>query len=291
MSLRTRAAATGYVQATGTTSLAATIPAGNEPTSLVVIDHILLSTINGTAGQPLIMSIAGTNVLRKTMADATADFTDLDFDGGFPVWVSTGSDTEPWRSPNVHLPPSYDTTYPVYGGTAGAGELNQGAGMSFTVGGVLYTLYQLGFQMNRVGNPQDTITLTVRTTSITGTVVATSDPIGLAWGDTRTNKLVYFTFPTPLALAAGAKYFIQITRSGARDTANYVTINTTTTSAMASGGAYTLDDTAWSAESATDDLLFKTISSVGIAVALPASSTSSVITATYHYENPGQLRN
>jgi hypothetical protein len=150
-------------------------------------------------------------------------------------------------------------------------------------------MYGIQFLMDRVGEPADTITVTMRSTSITGSVVATSQAVGLGWGGNR-QRFVDFTFITPFVTVASTKYFFQILRSGARSTTNYTRIPATTSSGLAAAGAYTLDSTTWSGESATDDLLFRAVAGVDLFYSLPANSTGSTVTAMYHYANPAQAR-
>jgi hypothetical protein len=291
MSSSAKAAASGWAQGTGTTSAVLVIPPGDEPTTLVVLDNILASTINGTAANPYTVSVKGTIIARKTVATTVADFLDMDFPGGYPVWNTSGTDDLPYRYPNLHDPSINDSFYPIYGGVAGAGELNQGAGMSFTTGTAGYTIYGISFPMERVGNPTDSLQITLRTVSITGSVVATSALVSAGWGGPA-EQTIYFKFTTPFLTVLGTKYFIQILRSPTtRNTINFVRARATTGSVLASAGSYSLDSTTWSGESATDDTLFKAVAGVDMILAAPASSTGSALTVTYHYARPAHVRN
>lgn len=284
--------AEGYAFATGTTSAVVTIPGASKPTDLVVIDSVQGTVATaGTAGAVTITT-AGVIMTRKQFAANTSDFLREDFQNGWPLWRTSGSDAVPWGSPqDTFNPPNPATaTYPIYGGVAASAEANQAAGQSGTVTTGDSSIHTIALYLQRIGNPTDNLVMELYDTAIDGgSLLGTATVPALS---VRTSPYwVYFRFSPSAVLGFGAQFFIRLTRSGARSTANYIQWIGASTSAYGGGGAYTLDNTTWSAESATDDLAFQTLSDILVRLTAPASSTGAYLGVTYHYEKPSEVRN
>ncbi len=152
----------------------------------------------------------------------------------------------------------------IQGGTASSGQLTQAAGMSFTTVNS-YSLTSIALIVYKSFAPTDNLAISIYSTSITGTLLGTSDNVA---GANLTNGFpgTYqnFNFSTPVSLSATTKYYLQIKRDGARDTTNYFLALRNTTSTYANGGAYSLDNNTWSSESTTDDLCLITFGGTDI---------------------------
>lgn len=131
----------------------------------------------------------------------------------------------------------------------------EASGQSFTAGSS-YTLTRIDAMLTKSGSPTDQLVMKIRTGSITGTLVATSD--SLSASSVVANGWNTFTFSTPLSISSGTKYYVTIERSpDVNDTVNFcgwVSDNGVT----ANGGSYTRTSGVWSAESTTIDLWMRT---------------------------------
>lgn len=148
-----------------------------------------------------------------------------------------------------------DTTQ-VYGGTAGAGETSQGHGQSFVATNT--SLRDIQVFITKTGAPADSLVMNV-TTSIGGTSLATKTLTAASISSGDYNR---FTFDSPLALTVGTRYFVQLTRTGARDTSNYyvprIDFQSTTYGSMYPGESlYVLSNTAWSTDSTVSHMMLK----------------------------------
>lgn len=281
-----------YGQATGTTPVSLTIPRGPGHAELTILDSIIVATVNGTDNADGLLSVNGVVVARRRLATAGNSYWHkLDIDGAWPLWRVQNTDGAPFGFPRETYagpPPDTGTTYPIYGGVAGSGELNQRAGQSFTPT-VDHTIDSIGFRLQKVGNPTDTFRITIRDTSITGTILST---IEVSSADILSNGNFYlFYLPTPITLLASTEYFVQLLRLGSRNTSNYIEALATTNSGYADGGAFTLNNNVWSSESTTDDLAWATYVPNEVIWTPPTNSTDSCLTVTYHYEKPSEIKN
>jgi len=279
-----------YVEGTGTTSVVLSIPNEIEPQRLVVIDHVLATTINGTAGQPLLVNVNGVTIARKTITNAVADFLDKDFGAGWPLWAVSGSSSSSGAALQYSGPDSV-WDYLIQGGSAASGELDQAAGFSFTAVET-YGIRGIYMVMRKIGAPSDNLTLDLRTTSITGTVIATSSATAVSSLTAGYSEL-FFAFATPTSLAASTKYYSQIIRSGARNTSNYTLCKNSINNGNSGGGSYRRGNNVWEAEGGgggVDDLAFRTETSAILELTAPASSTGSTLLVTYHYARPSEVR-
>jgi hypothetical protein len=139
----------------------------------------------------------------------------------------------------------------------GATGTGQKAGQSFTAG-ASYNCDTINVKLSKIGSPVDNLTLEVLTTSITGTVVATSSAF-VGSGLTTIATWSSFTFSS-FAIASGTKYYLRLSRSGARDLGNYYSWTGSVSSVLANGGSYSDSSGTWSSESTTNDLCFQIIS-------------------------------
>jgi hypothetical protein len=102
-----------------------------------------------------------------------------------------------------------------------------------------FSLKYVDIDLATVASPTDNLTLEVRSTSITGTVLGTSDSVPYT-SVPSSHDYVRFTFATPVALAASTKYYLRLTRSGA-DGSNRYSSGVSTVSSYADGGYYSND--------------------------------------------------
>lgn len=136
----------------------------------------------------------------------------------------------------------------------GVGGTLEAQGQSFTPAAT-DTLSEVWFYMSKTGSPTDNLTVEIRTGPVNGgSTVATSDTVA-ASGISTTAGWVKFTFSTPPTLTGGTQYFFRITRSGARDTSNYINAQDNLITDSYDGGTRTeLNSGTWTNE--TDDLRF-----------------------------------
>ena len=116
-----------------------------------------------------------------------------------------------------------------------------------------YSLKYADLWFTKTGDPTDNLTLEIRTSSFTGSVVATANV--LAATSVTSNQFNRFTFSSAVTLNAATKYYFVLTRSGARDTSNYIAWRGAT-GAYAHGGKSTKISAVWSAEDTTLDFNF-----------------------------------
>ncbi|MGX7894401.1 hypothetical protein [Tsuneonella sp. HG222] len=209
------------------------------------------------AAKWVVQALAPTVAL-NTPADAGAvsDTTpDLTFTGTDPASaalrykVEVGV-TSGFASENAHQTQSTNNTFQeVYGGTAGSGESLQARGQAFTPSETLYVT-KISLKLSKQGTPTDNILVKI-TSSLGGTVLATSSGVG--GGTLNGSAIDYeFTFSTPPILQSGVKYFMEVTRSGARDAANSYRWHSSNTDHFASNDQYFRSNNSWSFNSAAD---------------------------------------
>lgn len=156
----------------------------------------------------------------------------------------------------------------VQGGTASSGQTLQAIGQSYTAGSS-YSIGSIDLEVFKVASPTDNLLLEILTTSLTGTVIGTSNTVAATGLGTANGVYVNFSFSSPVSITNGTKYYLRLTRSGARDTTNYCKWTLNNGSVLANGGAYTLDNNTWSAESATNDQCFRINTTTGITLMEP----------------------
>lgn len=119
-----------------------------------------------------------------------------------------------------------------------------------------FNLKYLDIYMGKNGTPTDNVTVGIRSSSITGSTIGTSDAVAGASISAGAPAYVRFTFATPVSLSASTKYYFVIQRSGARDTVNDYAVSYNTGSVYSGGGKYQEDNSSWGSESSTDDIRF-----------------------------------
>jgi hypothetical protein len=156
---------------------------------------------------------------------------------------------------------TYDSSTPfntnlIAGGTASSGQVGQAAGQSFTAGSS-YNTSNIILLLMKEGSPSDNLKLEVLTTSITGTVIATSSNVA---GTSLSTSKTWISFAfNSFAIASGTKYYLRLTRDGARDGTNDYRWALCGSNVMSGGGSYALDNNVWSSESSTNDQEFSII--------------------------------
>jgi hypothetical protein len=137
----------------------------------------------------------------------------------------------------------------ILGGTAGSGETNQAYGNGWNAANT-YSLGSVDLPLKKTGSPTDNYYLEVLSTSITGTVLGTSDNVA-ASGVPTSETWTKFTFATPVSISTSTKYWFRLFRTGARDASNYISW-TYTGDTAGSQGHYVRDNTTWGSEQAID---------------------------------------
>lgn len=107
--------------------------------------------------------------------------------------------------------------------------------------------------------PTDNMTIEVRDTSITGTILGTSDAVAISSFPAGFGSAAYirFTFATPISLSPSTKYYFNVKRSGASDNINRGVWVYSSGSVYSGGGDYIKNSGTWGAESSTTDYKFK----------------------------------
>ncbi len=155
---------------------------------------------------------------------------------------------------------------PINGGTAGSSQTSQACGQSFTASAT-YNTSLIKLMMYKIGAPTDNLTLEVLTTSITGSVIATSSGFDSSTlGTSTTGAWVSFIFGS-FALTSGTKYYLRLTRVAAFDATNAAEwINPGINAYTGGGGAYVRTNNVWGAESTTTDFTFQVIGDTTTAI-------------------------
>lgn len=134
----------------------------------------------------------------------------------------------------------------IAGGTGGSGETDQQKGQSFTATGTVIASVQLKFW--KWGTPTDNIICTI-TSSLGGASLGSKSVDATSFS---AGALVTFTFDTPINVTNGNTYYIQLSRSGARDAGNacavYFRYNT---NPYAGGSMWRRDNNVWAADGGT----------------------------------------
>lgn len=144
----------------------------------------------------------------------------------------------------------------IYGGTgtAGSGETSQSAIQSFTA--VSTNVYAVGVYFNvRTGTPTDNITVTLSDALTGGTALATRS---LAASSITLAAETMFVFGDT-TITPGNTYYVEITRSGARDTANFMGVDYNTAATYAGGGLFRRGEGTATSAGATSDARFRVI--------------------------------
>ena len=130
----------------------------------------------------------------------------------------------------------------VQGGTGGSGESYQAAGQTINPTNS-FTLTSVKLKISKTANPVDNLSVSVHTTSETGTNLGTSSTVNGA--DIGTGTICTFTFSSGILLSSGTTYYFVIERSGARDTTNYYGTRDVNLSAFAGGVQRVKSNNSW----------------------------------------------
>lgn len=107
---------------------------------------------------------------------------------------------------------------PAYGGSAAAGEGQQAQAQSFVASQTSITSIQL--KVAKLGTPTDNLILDLTSTLGGASLGTVTVPVS----SFNTGDVITFTFSSAVTVVSGNTYYIQITRSGSRDTTNFAAI-------------------------------------------------------------------
>ena len=115
-----------------------------------------------------------------------------------------------------------------------------------------WTFDAVSVDMQRVNSPTDNLTLTIRSGTPTGTVVATSNEVVGSSVPTAYSS-VAFTFSTAVTINASTKYYFVIARTGAQDNIHYWNVHGHASDILANAGqAISPNGSTWNADSSND---------------------------------------
>ena len=149
-------------------------------------------------------------------------------------------------------------TVPIYGGTGGAGESNQKAAQSFVATGAKIssiTLYAL-----KANSPTDNVRISIVSSLDGAPLIQITETLTL-YGASFAEHTYSTVVGQPLGVTTGNTYYIQIERTGTRDTSNYLVFGyyapTESEPRVYSSGSYwQRNNTSWT-EDTSRDLYFK----------------------------------
>jgi len=153
-----------------------------------------------------------------------------------------------YEGTTLFQPNLYNVAYDIYGGTAGSGETSQAHAQSFVL--VVGTDQITGVKLvcKRTGSPTDNLVVDL-VTSLGGSSLAQatldSSTVGTVWAESL------FTFDTPYTPSLSTTYYVQVTRSGARDASNYISLEGQNDYHDSPGDAYIRSNTSWATENYT----------------------------------------
>ena len=149
----------------------------------------------------------------------------------------------------------------VYGGTGTSSETSQAQSQSFKINSTS-TITGVKLQLSKIGSPSDTLNVNI-VSSLGGSSLANAS---ISCSSLTTSYVWYtLTFGAPVSLTGGTTYYIQLTRSGARDITNVPYAVTTTSGDVYSDGARAQrDNNTWQASVSTDDIEFTLIGVGGV---------------------------
>jgi hypothetical protein len=156
--------------------------------------------------------------------------------------------------------PSSGADFAIDGGTAGA-QADQGKGQSFTTTSA-YSLDRVDLLLYKLATPTDNLVLEILSTSITGSILGTSQNIaGTSLSTDSNGQWIKFTFTSPVSLSTATKYYLRLTRDGARDATNLYIWKGNTGAAYSGGEEYSKDNGTWAVGTGGFDLTFRTFAS------------------------------
>lgn len=122
---------------------------------------------------------------------------------------------------NISDMPPTPSFNPIYGGTSASGQPNQGYGQSFVA--LSNSLSAIDLFTANGGSPADNLVVNITSSLGGASLGSTSVSSTLLNGFTFTK----FTFSSPITLVNGTTYYVQVTRSGARDVSNFTVLYNT----------------------------------------------------------------
>jgi hypothetical protein len=135
----------------------------------------------------------------------------------------------------------------VFGGSGTQEELGQ----SFTSDGTQTHVTAIALYLAKTGTPTDNLTIKI-TSSLGG---AALDSVTIAAAEVSAGGWV--NIPIDVTLSTSTTYYIEISRSGARDTSNYIAWERASSNAYASGAPQEKASGSWGAASDTNDHTFR----------------------------------
>lgn len=178
----------------------------------------------------------------------------------------------------------------VAGGTAGSGELNQALAQQFVATGVKLSRVQLA--LAPFGTPTDNFTVDIVSTLGGSSLGSATLSAATIIANDGVDSLNNFVFSSPIILTNGGTYYIQMTRSGARDETNLIGPFYTESNVYVSGDTYGRHNNVWSADGDvqefyfvlefTDDLKVELNSNISKSESISVSENVQIFTDTYN---------
>ncbi len=166
------------------------------------------------------------------------------------------------------------TAQNFFGGTGGASEANQAIGQSFKIRAAS-TVSAVVLRLKKTATPTDTINVDL-VSSLGGSSLANATLDLSTLSTAFANKTL--TFGTPVALAANTTYYVQITRTVARDTTNFGSSDSSV-GGYSDGALQVKSNTVWTADSGDQDLYFQLIGNTGLSLIEPQYLLSNTLLA------------
>lgn len=124
----------------------------------------------------------------------------------------------------------------------GSGGVTEAAGGEITAGSAI-TLKAVSFNLKKISSPTDNLYVVVRSTSMTGSILGTSQSVA-GTSLSTSYGFIRFSFTSSISLSSSTTYYFQVFRDGTRDTSNYYALSQENT--IASGSYWGEDNGVWS---------------------------------------------
>lgn len=168
---------------------------------------------------------------------------------------SISSSNSNWRS--VISGGTYNTIYAgttafgvvtigILGGDDTSSETNQQVGQSFSAGSTV--VYGASFFLSSTGSPTDNVVVSLRN-SLSGDLIASKT---IPSASLVSNQFNNFVFDSPASVTQGETYYFILSRSGARDAANYWSARTYSLLNTTAGSVFERNNNSWDAGNAYD---------------------------------------
>lgn len=167
--------------------------------------------------------------------------------------------TQTYYPPTTIDQTTSDSGYSFTGGTAGSGEGDQQLAQSFVA--TSSSIYSVKIALWFDGTPSDDVVVTI-TSSLGGSSLGSKSINASLLISDGINE---FVFASPISVTATSTYYIQISRSGARDASNYYVIYAQDAADNYAGGqVYYRSNTTWSGTGyESNDLYFVVVNGDG----------------------------